>query len=85
MTVGDVAAERDSRGPCERVSVSHVCAQRVVDEEPTDQRLALSQQCSFTVSVAWTDPIAAHSTPEHAALAHDGTDPGGGGSGNTQR
>ena len=40
---------------------------------------------SFSVSVAWTEPIAAQSTPSTPPSAHDGTAPGGGGVGNTHR
>ena len=40
---------------------------------------------SLTISVTCTDPIAAHSTPSTPPSAHDGTAPGGGGSGKTHR
>ena len=40
---------------------------------------------SLIASVDWTDPMAAHSTPSTPPSAQLGTEPGGGGSGKTQR
>ena len=36
---------------------------------------------TLIASVAWIEPIEAHSTPSTPPSAHDGTMPGGGGSG----
>ena len=40
---------------------------------------------SLMPSVAWPAPIVAQITPNTPPSAHDGTIPGGGGSGNMQR
>ena len=40
---------------------------------------------SLTASVAMTDPMLAHTAPSTPPSAHDGTHPGGGWSGKTQR